>query len=336
MLVLVDKNLLRLENAAEVGPRYRLLETVSAYALEQLRTQDEYDLVVWNHVEYYLALTEKAAPLLAGPLQAIWLDRLEHEHDNLRAALARSLEHPSRPASALRLASALYRFWWMRGHVAEGRTWLARALDADAAGSQTKSVRLRALKASGVLAPQQGDYREAETFFSASLALAREVNESVAIADSLYWLGSTLRWLGDHQRALARLQQAWEVAAVTHARHLEIERAHPRIPGPIAVAVPLPIPFTSAFVALSPDVLGDLDLHQRLAEYPHAFPSEHPRHRLPPPCVPARPMPCSPCRPSSSVLPSLVSAIAMGTTRWPSLSTGHRWTFTHPCGHYHR
>ena len=213
VLALVDKNLLRFEKTADAAPRYRLLETVSAYAREQLRTHEEYDLAVWNHVDYYVGLAETAAPLLAGPSQAIWLERLGREHDNLRAALARSLEHPSRSASALRLASALYRFWWMRGHVAEGRTWLARALDVDArsgagACSEERPARMRALKASGVLARQQGDYREAETFFSASLALAREVNESAAIADSLYWLGSTLFWLGDEQRARTAAEES--------------------------------------------------------------------------------------------------------------------------------
>jgi hypothetical protein len=59
------------------------LETVRAYALEQLRAHGEYDVAVWSHTEYYLALAERAGPLLAGPLQAIWLDRLEQEHDNL-------------------------------------------------------------------------------------------------------------------------------------------------------------------------------------------------------------------------------------------------------------
>ena len=70
LLTLVDKNLLRQEETAEAAPRYRLLETVRAYALEQLRASGEYDVVVWSHTEYYLALAERAAPLLAGPLQA--------------------------------------------------------------------------------------------------------------------------------------------------------------------------------------------------------------------------------------------------------------------------
>jgi hypothetical protein len=206
LLTLVDKNLLRQEQAAEAAPRYRLLETVRAYALEQLRTHGEHDLAVWSHLEYYLALAEEAAPLLEGPSQAIWLDRLEQEHDNLRAALARSLEHPPDSGPALRLAGALYRFWWGHGHLAEGRTWLARALDRDArfgtgASAATKLARRHALQASGVLARQQGDYRAAEAVFSASLALARELHEAVAIAESLHWLGSTLFRLGDEQRA---------------------------------------------------------------------------------------------------------------------------------------
>ena len=102
----------------------------------------------------------------------------------------------------------MYRFWWLHGHLAEGRTWLARALDRDArrdgdGSPATKQVRLGALKAAGVLARQQGDYRAADAHFTASLALARELNESVAIAESLFWLGSTLFRLGDERRARA-------------------------------------------------------------------------------------------------------------------------------------
>jgi non-specific serine/threonine protein kinase len=160
-----------------------------------------------------LQVAEAAAPQLRGREQVAWLARLERDHDNLRAALAWSLEHPSGSEAALRLAGALYRFWWAHGHLAEGRTWLARALELDAQlGSKnataTEQARLCALEASGVLARQQADYHVAESLFMASLPLARELKDTVAIAGSLYWLGSTLFRLGDEQRARALSEES--------------------------------------------------------------------------------------------------------------------------------
>ena len=210
---LVNKSLMVADATVDGRVRYRMLETLRQYALKRLVASGHEPGVRARHAKYFLELAEAAAPQLSGHEQVSWLARLEGDHDNLRAALARNLEHPSDAAPALRLAGSLYRFWWAHGHLAEGRTWLARALDRDArlghdGSPATKPARLRALEASGVLARQQGDYHAAESLFVASLALARELNDAVAIAGSLYWLGSTLFFLGDEQGARALAEES--------------------------------------------------------------------------------------------------------------------------------
>ena len=210
---LVEKSLVLAEPTPSGSTRYRLLESLRAFGLEHLADQGELERLQARHAAFCVDLAEQAAPALVGPDQASWLDRLEREHDNLRAALAWSLEQPPDAGPALRLAGALFRFWRAHGHLAEGRTWLARALDRDArlgsaSSPATKQARLRALQGSGVLARQQGDYHAGEALFVASLALARELKDVVATADSLYWLGSTLFRLGDDQRARALAEES--------------------------------------------------------------------------------------------------------------------------------
>ena len=123
------------------------------YALERLEASGEAAAMRQAHAAFYLALAERAEPELTGPEQTHWLDRLEIEHDNLRAALAWAIA--ARPGHGLvRLAGALWRFWWMRGHYREGRAWLEAALEQDA-GSEAE--RAKALYGAGSLATEQGD-----------------------------------------------------------------------------------------------------------------------------------------------------------------------------------
>ena len=108
--------------------RYGLLETVRQYSWERLQETGEAEAVCRRHRDWYLDLAERADPRLRGPEQVTWLERLEAEHDNLRAALTYSMTEAGGAEAMLRLAGALHWFWFLHGHWSEGRTWLERAL----------------------------------------------------------------------------------------------------------------------------------------------------------------------------------------------------------------
>ena len=118
---LVDKSLVQFGDAGAGPGRYRLLETVRQYAAGRLDALGPAvaDATRIDHRDYYLALAEAAAPQLMGPGQAAWLDRLDAELGNLRAAIAFSQAQPD-PAPGLRLAASLRVYWRVRGHAAEG------------------------------------------------------------------------------------------------------------------------------------------------------------------------------------------------------------------------
>ena len=123
---LLQKSLLRREEGVGGESRFVMLETVHEYARERLEASDEAEETRRLHAEYFLALAEEAEPELSGADQLACLERLEAEHDNLRAALSWSLE--KEPETALRLAGALARFWEMRARFLEGSSWLEAAL----------------------------------------------------------------------------------------------------------------------------------------------------------------------------------------------------------------
>ncbi|MGY1709299.1 hypothetical protein ACI8AC_07275 [Geodermatophilus sp. SYSU D00758] len=149
--------------AAAPGPagvRYGLLEPVRQYALEKLADSGEEDQVRARHADWCLTLAERVEPELSGAEQSRWLDLLDAEHDNLRAALAE--EHGRTDHDAvLRLAVALRRFWYVRGHLREGRRWLQAALTA--CSSAPPPLRGAALEALGHIAVKQGDIAAAES-----------------------------------------------------------------------------------------------------------------------------------------------------------------------------
>ena len=141
---LVDKSLLRpvAQPNSGVGSRFEMLETIREYGLERLTESGEADAVRHAHASHFLALTEAAKPGVTGPDQGRWLARLVEEHDNLRAALAWVRDHGENELW-LRLAGALWRFWELRFHLREGRSWLEGALAADRGAPP--AVRARAL-----------------------------------------------------------------------------------------------------------------------------------------------------------------------------------------------
>jgi predicted ATPase/DNA-binding XRE family transcriptional regulator len=201
---LLDKSLLRQATTGAAEPRYLMLETIREYAMEQLRAGDEAPEIARRHAAYFVALAEAAEPELTGAEQSAWVARLETEHANLRAALAWALDHD--PAPALRLGGALWRFWWMRGYLAEGRRAIEAAL---ARGSgESPGLRAKAENAAGGLAWFQSDVPAAIAHYEASLVLARVAGDALALSRALGNLASALSTEGgDYARAQALLEE---------------------------------------------------------------------------------------------------------------------------------
>jgi non-specific serine/threonine protein kinase len=205
---LIAKNLVRrLEGAT--GSRFSPLETIREYGLEQLEQQSELLSLRRWHVLYFLALAERAEPALRGHEQAAWMDRLEAEHDNMRAALEWSLADASAVEATLRLASSLAWFWTGRTHLGEGRRWLERSLARDGGSA---AARLKALNGVAWIAHFQRDRPAAEQFLGEALALARELGDTWATAWALQTLGRTAYYAGDAVRARALGEESLALA----------------------------------------------------------------------------------------------------------------------------
>src|SRR5207249_4634243 len=140
-----------------------MLETIREYGLETLASGGEAQATRQAHAAYYMTLVEQAEPQLSGPQQLSWFERLEREHDNLRAALSWFLEPSSHGQSSelgLRLSGALSQFWEIRGYVSEGRHWFERALEISR-GARS-ALRAKALTGAGELASLLDDFGQAE------------------------------------------------------------------------------------------------------------------------------------------------------------------------------
>jgi predicted ATPase/class 3 adenylate cyclase len=176
---LLEKSLLRQEEGVGGESRFVMLETVHEYARERLEKSGEAEELKRRHAAYFVALAEEAHPELKGQDQLKWLQRLEAEHDNTRAALSWALRQ-EKVELGLRLAGALQRFWWTRGYDSEGRRWLEGALAMDGRGSVES--RAMALAGVGSLASHQGDFDRAEEALVEGLELlAGEVIERTEV-----------------------------------------------------------------------------------------------------------------------------------------------------------
>jgi predicted ATPase/class 3 adenylate cyclase len=196
---LLDKSLLR-KRDTEFGPRYWMLETIHEYAAEQL---DETALAR-RHAEYYLALAEDAHPRMLRGDPKTWLDRLEAEHDNLRAALDRFAETREGELEQ-RLAAALWRFWQWRGNLTEGRRRLERALAAD---ERRTEVRAWALFGAAVLAGDSADTAACTRWFEQALQLFEELGDAYAGARVRMNLGAIALQEGAPERTLTLSEDA--------------------------------------------------------------------------------------------------------------------------------
>jgi len=206
LVSLLDKNLLRQGRAPEGDTRWYMLETVRQYALEQLAASGEIDETGRRHATYCLRIAETAEPELTGPDQVRWLEHLEREHDNLRAALRWCVEQRDAEMGA-RLGGSLWRFWSIRGYPREGRVWLSE-LRAVAGSTLRTPAQAKVLAGAGRLAYDLGDYAEARALHEESLAIRRELGDAPAIAHSLGHLGDVAHQLGEYAAAQALFQES--------------------------------------------------------------------------------------------------------------------------------
>jgi predicted ATPase/DNA-binding CsgD family transcriptional regulator/Tfp pilus assembly protein PilF len=204
---LIDKNLLRRVEQEAGTVRLAMLETIREYALERLLESGEEHAVRYAHARYYLVLAEEAKPRLTTAEQMRWLDLLETEHNNLRAALRWSLQIED-VETTLRLAGALWRFWYVRGHLSEGMRWLDRALDLEGGDP---ALRSRALRGGGELSHSQGDLDRAQELCQEALAISSQLGDETQIADALNGLAFVIRRRGEFARARAMHQEALEL-----------------------------------------------------------------------------------------------------------------------------
>ncbi len=204
---LVDKSLLRRLDGDGDEARFGMLATIREYGLERLAAAGEEAAARQAHAAYFLRLAERAWPAFrhrAG--QEPWLDRLETERANLRAALG-WLDESGDAASLLRLAGALSWFWYIRGPLDEGRSWLERAIGDTDAGVPG-SARTRAMVGAGLLAHFQGDTARSREWLEASLAGSAELDDPWLLAFTLLLLGMVAEDHGDYHFAEARFGEA--------------------------------------------------------------------------------------------------------------------------------
>jgi tetratricopeptide (TPR) repeat protein len=218
---LVDQSLLRLGEVALSGTveaRFSMLETVREYALERLEASGEAEIVRHAHAAYYLALVERAEASLHGPDAPATLNRLEAEHDNLRAALAWTIEQEDAPI-ALKLAHASWRFWWMHSHLDHGRLWLERALALPDPGASAAALRPRALVDAGYFARIQGAYTDAFAMGEEALAASRTIGDIDTMASALFLLGLVASDRGELEQAQLYYQEALALDRKQGDRH---------------------------------------------------------------------------------------------------------------------
>jgi predicted ATPase/TolA-binding protein len=231
---LLTSNLIQLKEGSDGEPRFWLLETIHEYAREKLAESGEAEPLQREQALYIMRLAEEAEPHLAGEKQQEWLDRLEDEHDNIRAALEWAGEQGKAEGAGkereagearevgLRISGVIWFFWSMRSLFAEGRMHLERAIStagASGAAPLTDSMsaagiasKIKALIGAGKLAYRQGEYSSARSLTESALVLARDAGDKQSITGAVHHLGNIALELGDYARAPALYEESLAVA----------------------------------------------------------------------------------------------------------------------------
>lgn len=205
---LVEKSLVLESHQPEDEPRFGLLETVREYALERLERLDDATAIRRRHADHYLSLVLGGKEVRRDPREVEWMDRLEADRENVRSAFDFLLGHD--PEAAARLADGAYRFWYLRAHFEEGLRAFERVLefgDLLAPGD-----RANALMYSAGFAYGHRDLGRAGALAEETLALQRQLGELDSIAKALVLVGTIRNEEGDHEAAVAALEESVELA----------------------------------------------------------------------------------------------------------------------------
>jgi non-specific serine/threonine protein kinase len=213
---LVDKSLVLVDKDAH-EPRYRLLETIRQYGRERLVEAEEARAVHERHLIWCVELAERTEPELRGPRQVEWLNRLDAENDNLRAALQWGLV--AEPEVGARLAGHLWLFWYFRSQISEGIRWMDATL---AMAPRGTVLYAKLLAATGLLLRDQDHIERSRACTEEALVLGREINDDRTVGWALNNLGNIARsWAGDlirarslHEQSIERFRAAGDRAGV--------------------------------------------------------------------------------------------------------------------------
>ena len=209
---LVDKSLVVIDEGKS-QLRYRMLETVRQYAREKLLESGEGEKIRTQHLTYFLNLTEEAEPHLDHTEQLEWLERLELDHDNLRTALEWAKEG-SKTIEGLRLATALWRYWYLHSYIAEGYEWLIQTLQEEDNSTLSLNVRAKALYRAAHLAFFKGETLERIRIL---LEESRELNQKLSDDDGYAFTLLLMAWLYEPQEGMKLYKQALEYALRTRS-----------------------------------------------------------------------------------------------------------------------
>ncbi len=203
---LVEKSLVIMEEGEETS-RYKMLETIRDYAREKLEESGELGAVAATHCQYYFAMAKEANRGQSGSKQGAWLDRLEAEIDNLRAAIALANSGGVENVIAVKLAVALQGFWILRGYATEGRA-VVRSVLQNSSVASSEMAKAHSLYVGAALSQSQADLVEAKTMLEECLVLRRRLGVAAEIAMTISTL-ALVTWLsGDSRMALEQEQEA--------------------------------------------------------------------------------------------------------------------------------
>ena len=218
---LAEQSLVAADTSAN-EPRFRMLEPVRQYALEKLEESTEAEEIRRRHAAFFLALAERAEPELRGPTQVQWLNRLDRENDNLRAAMGWALS-TGNVETATRMGWALWAFWWHHGPHGVGRRWMEAVLKRD----PPATLRAIALWVAGAMSYAQGDHPAAGGYLSETLKLAREADSTILAAHALHGLGLLALEGQDFEGAKRSLEEALSLYLETNnLQQVSLTRTH--------------------------------------------------------------------------------------------------------------